>query len=105
MAKLGQVLTIDEITVDCITKVTCSRIFSYNYIELLNLLKEQTDAKEPFYGGASYWDDQGAIGGMQTAEVCRRHGSSPATLQTELQLLSRALQGIRVLGKQVRGQR
>jgi putative transposase len=42
-------------------------------------LKEQTNAKEPFHRGADYRDDQGQEAGMPTAEVCRRHGLSPAT--------------------------
>ena len=41
-------------------------------------MEEQTNAEEPFHRGTDYRDDQGA-GRLPTAEICRKHGLSPAT--------------------------
>ena len=42
-------------------------------------MKEQTNATESFYRSPDYRDDQEQEAGMPTAEVCRRHGLSPAS--------------------------
>ena len=47
-------------------------------------MKEQTHAKESFHRDADYWDDQRDrvdvyVDGLTVAEVCRKHGISPAS--------------------------
>ena len=72
------------------------RYFSWNFLYILQIvtcppnlpsfqcgvcstLKEQTNAKEPFYRGTDYRDDQRARGRRADAEVCRKHGPSQGT--------------------------
>ena len=47
-------------------------------------MKEQTHGKEPFHRDADHRDDQGDrvdvyVDGLTVAEVCRKHGLSPAS--------------------------